>query len=105
MCAGPDAIQQWVDAAAKNESMIQGAWVFMLECDYVWIKPMQVRPNEHFHTSMHALRHYSSSNVVACCTYVAIFHGNEAHSQCYDMPVVMTGMSLAIRCVSATQPM
>eukprot|EP00197_Chlamydomonas_leiostraca_P009048 CAMPEP_0202871570 /NCGR_PEP_ID=MMETSP1391-20130828/19061_1 /ASSEMBLY_ACC=CAM_ASM_000867 /TAXON_ID=1034604 /ORGANISM="Chlamydomonas leiostraca, Strain SAG 11-49" /LENGTH=409 /DNA_ID=CAMNT_0049552413 /DNA_START=223 /DNA_END=1452 /DNA_ORIENTATION=+ len=37
----PDAIKQWFDAAAANESMIQGAWIFMLECDYVWIKPMQ----------------------------------------------------------------
>lgn len=21
---------------------LQGAWIFMLECDYVWIKPMKV---------------------------------------------------------------
>lgn len=38
----PHAIQDFFDQAAKNESMIQGAWVFMLECDYVWMQPMKV---------------------------------------------------------------
>jgi hypothetical protein len=40
--AGPSAIQQFFDAVAKDPSMITGAWVFMLETDYVWMKPMQV---------------------------------------------------------------
>ncbi len=31
--AGPYAIKDFFDAVAKNESMIQGAWVFMLEND------------------------------------------------------------------------
>lgn len=33
---GPHAIQAFFDAAAKDPSMIKGAWVLMLEADYVW---------------------------------------------------------------------
>jgi len=40
--AGPLAIKAWFDAAAKDPSMAQGAWFFMLEADYVWMRPMQV---------------------------------------------------------------
>ncbi|KAL6750916.1 hypothetical protein V8C86DRAFT_2795790 [Haematococcus lacustris] len=38
----PPAIKAFFDAVRRNESMIQGAWVFMLEADYVWMQPMQV---------------------------------------------------------------
>ncbi|GFH32599.1 uncharacterized protein HaLaN_31844, partial [Haematococcus lacustris] len=38
----PPAIKAFFDAVRQNESMIQGAWVFMLETDYVWMQPMQV---------------------------------------------------------------
>ena len=41
--AGPHAIKAWFDDAAKNPSMINGAWFFMLEADYVWMRPMNVR--------------------------------------------------------------
>ncbi|KAF5828994.1 hypothetical protein DUNSADRAFT_16723 [Dunaliella salina] len=38
----PHAIKAWFDAAAKDPSMAQGAWFFMLEADYVWMRPMQI---------------------------------------------------------------
>lgn len=41
----PHAILDFFKAVAQNESMIQGAWVFMLECDYVWLQPMKVPGN------------------------------------------------------------
>ncbi|KAL4517798.1 hypothetical protein Ndes2526B_g02196 [Nannochloris sp. 'desiccata'] len=36
----PDAVRQFFDAAKKRPSMIKAPWVFMTECDYVWIKPV-----------------------------------------------------------------
>ncbi|KAG7674404.1 hypothetical protein Ndes2526B_g05130 [Nannochloris sp. 'desiccata'] len=36
----PDAVRQFFDAAKKTPSMIQAPWLFMTECDYVWIKPV-----------------------------------------------------------------
>jgi len=41
----PNAIMQFFAAAAANRSMIQGAWVLMIECDYIWMKPLQVPGN------------------------------------------------------------
>lgn len=34
---------QWLIAAAKDHSLIQGAWLLLLESDYVWHKPLMVR--------------------------------------------------------------
>jgi hypothetical protein len=28
--------------AKENPDVIKGAWVLMLECDYVWTRPLQV---------------------------------------------------------------
>jgi len=36
----PIAILQWLRAAEKDPNMIQGAWIAMLECDYVWFRPL-----------------------------------------------------------------
>lgn len=36
----PNAVQQWVDAARKNSSLIQAPWLLMIETDYVWMKPI-----------------------------------------------------------------
>ncbi|KAG2496629.1 hypothetical protein HYH03_005450 [Edaphochlamys debaryana] len=36
----PNAVAQWIAAAATNPGMIKGAWVLLLECDYVWMKPV-----------------------------------------------------------------
>lgn len=36
----PNAVQQWVDAARKNSSLIQAPWLLMIETDYVWMKPV-----------------------------------------------------------------
>jgi hypothetical protein len=38
----PNAVQQWIDAVAANPSLLKGAWVFLVECDYVWMKPIVV---------------------------------------------------------------
>ncbi|GAX81923.1 hypothetical protein CEUSTIGMA_g9351.t1 [Chlamydomonas eustigma] len=35
----PNAIMQYFRAAAANRSMINGAWILMAECDYVWMAP------------------------------------------------------------------
>ncbi|KAG2438731.1 hypothetical protein HXX76_005276 [Chlamydomonas incerta] len=37
----PNAVAQWIAAAAKEPSMIKGAWILLLECDYVWMRPVQ----------------------------------------------------------------
>ena len=40
----PDAVNQFFQAAKANSSLLQAPWVFMTECDYVWIKPLQAPP-------------------------------------------------------------
>lgn len=37
-----NAVQQWIDAAGRDMSMVKGAWLLLLETDYVWIKPLPV---------------------------------------------------------------
>lgn len=37
-----NAVVQWLMAAADNPELIQGAWLLLLESDYVWMKPLQV---------------------------------------------------------------
>jgi hypothetical protein len=36
----PNAVAQWVDSIKADPSKIQGAWVLLTECDYVWMKPL-----------------------------------------------------------------
>lgn len=42
----PNAIVQWINATKYDASLIQGAWILMLESDYVWMKPLKVSPTE-----------------------------------------------------------
>lgn len=39
----PNAVMQWLMAAEQHPELIQGAWLLMLESDYVWMRPMPVR--------------------------------------------------------------
>ncbi len=36
-------VQQWIDAAHKDPSMVKAPWLLLLETDYVWVKPLLVR--------------------------------------------------------------
>ena len=36
-----NAVVQWLLAAEKDPGMIKGAWLLMLESDYVWRRPLQ----------------------------------------------------------------
>lgn len=36
----PNAVRQFFDAAAKDPSMIKGEWIYMIESDYVFMKPL-----------------------------------------------------------------
>jgi len=38
----PNAVVQWLMAAEQNPDIIKGAWLLMLESDYVWMKPLEV---------------------------------------------------------------
>lgn len=38
----PNAVVQWLMAAEQHPELIQGAWLLMLESDYVWMKPLKV---------------------------------------------------------------
>ncbi|KAG2487203.1 hypothetical protein HYH03_014177 [Edaphochlamys debaryana] len=35
-----NAVQQWIDAAEKDPSLVKAPWLLMLETDYVWMKPL-----------------------------------------------------------------
>ncbi|EFN56336.1 hypothetical protein CHLNCDRAFT_144797 [Chlorella variabilis] len=37
-----NAVRQFFNAAAKNPSMIKGAWIYMIESDYVFMKPLPI---------------------------------------------------------------
>jgi hypothetical protein len=37
-----NAVQQWIDAAHKDHSLVKAPWLLLLETDYVWIKPIAV---------------------------------------------------------------
>lgn len=37
-----NAVMQWIMAVEKEPSMLKGAWLLMLESDYVWVKPLMV---------------------------------------------------------------
>ncbi|MEW5317898.1 MAG: hypothetical protein WDW38_009160 [Sanguina aurantia] len=36
----PNAVHQWVKAALLDPTLVTGAWVLLLECDYVWMRPL-----------------------------------------------------------------
>lgn len=38
----PNAVVQFLMAAEQHPELIQGAWLLMLESDYVWMRPMKV---------------------------------------------------------------
>eukprot|EP00955_Chlamydomonas_euryale_P051253 354828-Chlamydomonas_euryale.AAC.2 len=38
----PNAVAQWISHVGANPSELKGAWVAMLECDYVWMRPLPV---------------------------------------------------------------
>jgi hypothetical protein len=45
-----NAVVQWLMAAEQQPQLIQGAWLLLLESDYVWMSPLEVRgwlPLEH----------------------------------------------------------
>jgi hypothetical protein len=37
-----NAVVQWLMAAEADATMVKGAWLLMLESDYVWRRPLQV---------------------------------------------------------------
>mmetsp|Transcript_41766 Transcript_41766/g.124933 ORF Transcript_41766/g.124933 Transcript_41766/m.124933 type:complete len:415 (-) Transcript_41766:147-1391(-) len=37
----PNAVGQWLAHVKANPSELKGAWVAILECDYVWMRPLQ----------------------------------------------------------------
>ena len=37
-----NAVQQFFAAAAKDPGMIKGSWIYMIESDYVFIKPLPI---------------------------------------------------------------
>lgn len=38
----PPAIADFFKYVKENPDYIKGAWILMLECDYVWARPIQV---------------------------------------------------------------
>jgi len=38
----PNAVAQWISHVQANPSELKGAWVAILECDYVWMRPLPV---------------------------------------------------------------
>lgn len=38
----PNAVVQFLMAAEQHPELIQGAWLLMLESDYVWMRPLKV---------------------------------------------------------------
>lgn len=74
----PNAVMQWIQAVEKDPSMLKGAWVLILECDYVWMKPMQApdaassAPAMQFHFHYIQVEHPD-------CTYIIkrLFNGQD----------------------------
>lgn len=42
----PNAVQQWINAAKKDSTLIKAPWLLMIETDYVWMKPPAAPPAE-----------------------------------------------------------
>lgn len=51
----PNAVAQWISAVKKDPSLVQGAWVAILECDYVWMKPLQA-PGDAYNSDVPGLQ-------------------------------------------------
>jgi hypothetical protein len=39
-------VQQFFTAAAKDPGMIKGSWIYMIESDYVFMKPLPIPSEE-----------------------------------------------------------
>eukprot|EP00887_Chlorella_sp_A99_P004360 scaffold15.g4360.t1 len=48
----PNAVRQFMDAAKTDPSMIKAPWLYMIETDYVWVKPLAAPPAESSETSI-----------------------------------------------------
>lgn len=42
----PNAVRQFLDAAARDPSMVKAPWLYIIETDFVWVKPVQAPPAE-----------------------------------------------------------
>uniref|UniRef100_A0A383WBI5 Hydroxyproline O-arabinosyltransferase-like domain-containing protein n=1 Tax=Tetradesmus obliquus TaxID=3088 RepID=A0A383WBI5_TETOB len=42
-----NAVVQWLMAAEQHPQLIQGAWLLLLESDYVWMKPLELPGSAH----------------------------------------------------------
>lgn len=40
----PNAVKQFLAAAATDTSLIKAPWILLIETDYVWMKPLQQIP-------------------------------------------------------------
>lgn len=67
----PNAVRQWMSAVDKDPSLLKGAWVLLLECDYVWMKPFQapdaynpLSPNMQFHFGYIMSQHPNCINII-----------------------------------------
>lgn len=39
----PNAVVQWLMAVAERPEMLRGAWLLLLESDYLWMAPLKAR--------------------------------------------------------------
>lgn len=53
----PNAIMQFFRAAAKDHTLIKGAWVVMTECDYIWMKPARA-PGDAYDRAVPGLQYF-----------------------------------------------
>jgi len=68
----PNAVAQWIASAQRDPSIIKGAWIVMLECDYVWMKPLQAPGNaydpsvlgQQFHFGYIMAQHADCSSII-----------------------------------------
>lgn len=47
----PNAVAQWISFVKADPSQLKGAWILLLECDYVWMKPMPL-PGDAFNSNV-----------------------------------------------------
>lgn len=67
----PNAVWQWLTAVTAQPDMLKGAWVLLLECDYVWMKPVQAPdaanpnlPGMQFHFDYIAPAHPDCAHII-----------------------------------------
>lgn len=58
-----NAVVQWLMAAEQHPQLIQGAWLLLLESDYVWMKPLEVRAD-----SWQLYTYYTLCGTLMCLT-------------------------------------